>query len=99
MTEIQQKQFAAKLMSEKEIIDSIRDYVFAPLNDEPRYEKIIATEVRDAADLDYYDAGTVEYYMPDVESITDEQFERIFSPAAKRAGFSWPILVLTTALS
>ena len=87
MTDTQKKRFAAGLLPDKEIIDSIRDFTFAPLNDEPIYTKITEREVRNNMSNDqYYEEAEVHFNIDPAKSVTDEQFEKMESMTAKIPG-------------
>jgi hypothetical protein len=68
-TDVQRKRRAAKLMPDEEVLAMVRDHVFAPLDNLPRYERMKADDYRD------YDDEKIDFETRDAESATDEQFE------------------------
>lgn len=77
-TIMQKKRFAAGLLPEEEILKGMRNGVFAPLDNLPRYKKITKSELTASIDqsLDHiygYDLP-VEFAVSEPTSVTDEQF-------------------------
>lgn len=73
----QQARHAAGLLPESEVVDAIRGEVFAPLADEPRYEKITASEVRATCDdySDDYPGDTVTFCVDPATDATAQEWD------------------------
>jgi hypothetical protein len=68
-TDVQKARRTADLMPNKEVLALVRDSVFAPLDQQPRYERMRAS------DYGYQDEETVvEFDTRDAKAATDDQF-------------------------
>lgn len=71
--EAMRKKHARRLLPEQELIAAIRDEVFAPLQDLPRFQRLTDQAVRDQLNGNDYDG--VAYATRDAESATDKDIE------------------------
>ena len=62
-------------MPESEVLDLMRDKLFAPLGDTPRYEKMTRSEVLDADEDGEFDH--VEFATVDCEQLTSYQYKQL----------------------
>lgn len=77
-TNMQQERFTRGLLPEDEIVDTIRDQVFAPLDHLPHYEKITKQDVINSyADLGYGPNSKVIFRVEAASSASDEQMARM----------------------
>lgn len=79
-TEGQRKRMARGLLSDDEIIASIRNQVFAPLDALPRYQNMTEEEVQDNYGCileNDFSGMSASYDVEDAESATDEQMAMI----------------------
>lgn len=70
-TDSQKARFADGLLAEEEILDGIREQVFAPLAGEERYTKIKASDVCECK----IEMCDVDFEVEDAETATEKQYE------------------------
>lgn len=79
-SDVQRKRRAAGLMPDSEVLDLVRDHVFAALNNMPRYERMTSG--------DFADADHVKFRVEDATRATDAQFVVMESVKAAIPGCS-----------
>ncbi|MFZ3047158.1 MAG: hypothetical protein WA151_14700 [Desulfatirhabdiaceae bacterium] len=75
-TDNQKKRFKEGFLPEDEIVYAIRDQAFAPLADEPRYEKLTKGDVCDSDEDWHHDVGFNVY---DADKLSAEEFDKLES--------------------
>jgi hypothetical protein len=75
---------AERLLPEKELLDAVREWLFAPLADFARYERLDDGDARHADDC--YTGAPIVYQTEDADELTEDEYERL---GALRAVARW----------
>jgi hypothetical protein len=75
---------AEKLLPEKELLHAVREWLFAPLADFARYERLDDGDARHADDC--YTGAPIAYQTEDADELTEPEYERldVLRDAARR---------------
>lgn len=72
-TDDMKERFEAGVLPEDELLDVVRDHLYAPLNDFPRYQKMKKGDICEADENEYED-HRVSYKTEDLTEMTADQF-------------------------
>lgn len=72
-TDDMKERFEAGVLPEDELFDVVRDHLYAPLNDFPRYQKMKKSDICEADEYEY-ESHRVSYKTEDLTEMTADQF-------------------------